>query len=198
MSLVNKLKPLLPILPPPEGFLTDPALRVKISNTASRMLCRESKAYSLLERNPRYERVNAYALLIEDLLTLAQTEYRPEFGPTVWLAPEPKIDLECLVWSPDVVNHMLASLVRHNTTNKRGLRGTVKMSNRWCFRPRSGKIRRFDSELQCHLAFVEDRKNTLLYFAEQKECAPRLREKLLAKIQHWDEQLVKDGQVTRF
>ena len=198
MSLVNKLKPSLPILPPPEGFLTDPALRVKISNTASRMLCRESKAYSLLERNPRYERVNASALLIEDLLTLAQTEYRPEFGPTVWLAPEPKIDLECLVWCPDVVNHMLASMIRHNTTNKRGLRGVTKHSNRYAFRSREFGIQRFDSELECHRAFVADRITTLRYYLLQQEIPERLKYLLQGKIDYWTQQLNKDGYVSKF
>lgn len=162
------------------------------------MLSPYSKTYSEIRKDPMYLRVNGVQLLTETLLTLAETEYRPKTGPTIWLERDPELTPEALVWAPDVVNHMLASLVRHNTTNKRGLRGTVKMFNRWCFRPRTGTIRRFDSELQCHLEFVEDRKNTLLYYAKQKECAPRLREKLLAKIQYWDEQLVKDGQVTRF
>jgi len=198
MSLVDKLKPLLPILPPPEGFLTDPALRVKISNTASRMLCRESKAYSLLERNPRYERVNAHALLIEDLLTLAQTEYRPEFGPTVWLAPEPKIDLECLVWAPAVVNHILASLLRHNRTYSRSLRGVTPMGKSWYFSNRENEMQSFRSEIECHQAFVEDRCKTVLWFAEQEQCPERTREFLVRKVEYWSKCIKEDRVITKF
>ena len=197
MTLQTTLKQLRPVLPQPKDYC-DAAFIVKVNNAANRLLDSSSKTYCCLEKSPKFLLVNGYQLLVEHLHTTAETEYRPGFGPTVWLVENPSVTPEALVWCPDVVNHMLASMIRHNTTNKRGLRGVTKHSNRYAFRSRKFGIQRFDSELECHRAFVADRMTTLRYYLLQTETPERLKYLLQGKIDYWARQLSKDGYVSKF
>lgn len=197
MSAHNTLRRLWEIKPQPKDYC-DAAFIVKVNNAANRLLDSSSKTYGNLQKHPKFLRVNGYQLLVEHLHTTAETEYRPGFGPTVWLVDTPSVTPEALVWCPDVVNHMLASMIRHNTTNKRGLRGVTKHSNRYAFRSREFGIQRFDSELECHRAFVADRITTLRYYLLQQEIPERLKYLLQGKIDYWTQQLNKDGYVSKF
>ena len=197
MSAHNTLRRLWEIKPQPKDYC-DAAFIVKVNNAANRLLDKDSKTYSKLEVAAPFDKINGKLLLIEHLRLTAVEEYRPGFGPTVWLHTQPAISKEALVWCPDVVNHMLASMIRHNTTNKRGLRGVTKHSNRYAFRSREFGIQRFDSELECHRAFVADRITTLRYYLLQQEIPERLKYLLQGKIDYWTQQLNKDGYVSKF
>lgn len=197
MSAHNTLRRLWEIKPQPLDYNTN-AFQVKVNNAGSRLLDKDSKTYSKLEVAAPFDKINGKLLLIEHLRLTAVEEYRPGFGPTVWLHTQPAISKEALVWCPDVINHTLASLIRHNDTTVQGLRGTIAHGKHFYFRLREGGTSSHQDELSCHLAYVEDRSNALMYFAKQKECPPRLREMLLAKVDFWKEQLRIHGTIDQF
>ena len=197
MSLVIPLKPLKPVSPPTDDYVTT-KWKVAVGVAATRMLCDESPAYSKLERVSPFDRVNRRSLLVEHLMITAEEEYRAGFGPTVWLAPEPKLSKECLVWSPAAVNHTLSSMVRWNDKPKQALRGVTPVCCSFAFRPRGDKIRYYSSALECHQAFMRDRMGVLEFYINQPHTPERLREMLKAKVQYWNEQLARDGAVSKF